>query len=61
LRRSSDETLRSLRAIEVLEHIATPEARQVLQELAEGAPNARLTPEAKQSMRGWKKALAALQ
>jgi type IV secretory pathway VirB4 component len=44
---TSTETLRSLRAIEVLEHIATPEARELLQKLARGAPEARLTREAK--------------
>jgi hypothetical protein len=50
LRRSAGQTLRSLRAIEVLEHLATPEARQVLQKLAEGAPNVRLTREAKAAL-----------
>jgi hypothetical protein len=41
------EPLRSLRAVEVLERIATPEARQLLQELAESAVDSRLTREAK--------------
>jgi hypothetical protein len=39
-----------LRALEVLEHIATPEAQQVLKTLATGAPEARLTQEAKASL-----------
>jgi WD40 repeat protein len=38
--------LRALRAVEVLEWIATPEARARLLELAKGAPDARLTREA---------------
>ncbi len=42
--------LQTLRAIEVLEQIATPEAKQVLDSLAQGAPEARLTQEAKASL-----------
>jgi hypothetical protein len=42
--------LQALRALEVLEHIANPEARQVLKTLATGAPQARLTQEAKASL-----------
>jgi hypothetical protein len=42
--------LRDLRAIEVLERIGTAEARQVLGRIAEGAPEARLTREAKASL-----------
>jgi WD40 repeat protein len=44
------ETLRSMRTIEILEHTATPEARQLLQKLAAGAPDARLTREAKAAL-----------
>ena len=46
----SPEQLQVLRAIEVLEHIASDEARQVLAGLASGAPEARLTQEAKASL-----------
>jgi hypothetical protein len=42
--------LRSLRAVEVLEHIATPEARDVLRTLAQGASEVRLTREAKAAL-----------
>jgi RNA polymerase sigma factor (sigma-70 family) len=38
--------LRSLRAVEILEAAATPAARQLLADLARGAPEARLTREA---------------
>jgi hypothetical protein len=43
-------TLRTLRAIFVLERIGTAEARQTLQMLAKGVPEARLTQEAKASL-----------
>jgi hypothetical protein len=44
------EALRALRAVAVLEDIATREARQILAALAKGAPEARLTKEAKSSL-----------
>jgi hypothetical protein len=46
------ETLRAVRAVEVLEGIGTPAARAVLERLvAEGAPEARLTREAEAALR----------
>jgi WD40 repeat protein len=47
---SSGASLRTWRAIKVLEHIGTPNARQVLEKLARGAPEDRLTEEAKASL-----------
>jgi HEAT repeat protein len=47
---TSPQLLQKLRAVEVLEHIATPEARELLRNLAEGAPKARVTQEAKASL-----------
>jgi WD40 repeat protein len=44
------ERLRALRAIEVLGHINTPEARQVLEKLAKGAPASRLTQQAQEAL-----------
>jgi RNA polymerase sigma factor (sigma-70 family) len=43
--RPTGEALAALRAVEVLEHIASPEALEVLRALAEGVPEARLTRE----------------
>jgi dipeptidyl aminopeptidase/acylaminoacyl peptidase len=48
---TSTELLRSMRAIEALEHAATPEARDLLKTLAAGAPEARLTREAQESLK----------
>jgi RNA polymerase sigma factor (sigma-70 family) len=43
----SGERLRQERALEVLEHIGNPAARSLLERLAQGTPEARLTKEAK--------------
>ena len=45
------ERLRGVRAVEALELIATPEARRVLEDLAGGLPQCRLTQEAKAALR----------
>jgi hypothetical protein len=47
----TSEILRQLREIEVLERIDTPEARKLLETLAEGAAGARLTREARDAVR----------
>jgi hypothetical protein len=44
------EQRRAGRAVEVLEYVATPDARKLLEELAGGDPNARLTQQAKASL-----------
>jgi RNA polymerase sigma factor (sigma-70 family) len=46
----SGEMLRCLRVVEVLERIGTPEARQLLETMARGAPEDWLTQEAKASL-----------
>ena len=51
----SSEELVSVRAVEVLEHIATPEARQLMQKLADGAAEARLSREANAALERLKK------
>jgi WD40 repeat protein len=47
---TSADRLQALRAIEVLEGIASPEAKEILTSLSKGAPAARLTQEAKASL-----------
>ena len=49
-RSHSSEYLRGLRTVEILEYLATPEAREVLQRLAAGGPRLRLTQEAQASL-----------
>ncbi len=44
------DALRAIRAIWVLERIGTPEARTVLEDLAQGAPEVRQTQEAKAAL-----------
>jgi HEAT repeat protein len=46
----SPEVLQRLRAVQVLERVGSPEARQLLKALARGAPAARETREAKASL-----------
>jgi RNA polymerase sigma factor (sigma-70 family) len=49
-RRPTGESLRPVRAVEVLEAVGTPEARELLEALAKGAPGATLTREARESL-----------
>jgi hypothetical protein len=58
-RAPSGERLRLVRALEVLEAMATPEAREVLAQLAKGAPEARLTQEAQLTLQRLAKRPAA--
>jgi hypothetical protein len=46
--------LRRGRALQVLELVGTPEARRLLESLARGAPEARLTQEAEAALRRWR-------
>jgi hypothetical protein len=48
--RLAPETLRAVRAVGVLERIATAEARKVLEALAGGAAEARVTAEARAAL-----------
>jgi hypothetical protein len=50
LRTPQGEVIRGLRAVEVLEHAGTAEARQLLRALAGGAEGARLTETARESL-----------
>ncbi len=47
------DALRELRAVEALENHGSPEARRLLQALADGAPGVRLTREAQAALRRW--------
>jgi hypothetical protein len=47
----SPEALRAVRAVEILEEIGTPEARQFLSKLSQGAAEERLTLEARESVK----------
>jgi hypothetical protein len=49
-RKKKIEPIQQLRALEVLEHIGTAEARALLADVAKGVPEARLTQEAKASL-----------
>ncbi|MCX7700999.1 MAG: hypothetical protein N2039_08985, partial [Gemmataceae bacterium] len=53
------DTLRAIRCVELLEQLGTAEARQLLQEFAQGAADARLTQEALTSLRRLSATVAA--
>jgi RNA polymerase sigma factor (sigma-70 family) len=57
---TAPDRLQQLRAVEVLESIGSPEARHLLQALTEGAPEARLTREAKAALARMAKRAAAV-
>jgi WD40 repeat protein len=57
---TAPERLRGLRAVAVLEQLGTPEARGLLERLATGAPEARLTQEARASLERLARRPAAL-
>jgi hypothetical protein len=50
-RLSGTRTLGNLRAVEALEHIGTPVAKQLLEDLAKGDPDAQLTRDAKATLK----------
>jgi hypothetical protein len=54
----ANETMRGLRAVEVLERLATPDAKGLLTALAAGTPEARLTTEAQASLKRLEETLA---
>lgn len=51
---NSPESLRDLRALYCLRHIGTETAQQLLQKLAKGAADARLTQEAREALESLK-------
>jgi WD40 repeat protein len=51
LKNPSPEMLRATRALELLERVGTPDAKQVLEELAKGNPDASLTQDAKATLK----------